>query len=437
MLIKSLCSINYLALALVLLLSTATLCPAAALSQPRHFPSGTHEVYIAKTDGVRSDLLKNIAPIIEKSISNGKYPGAVVLIGHKGKIIYRGTFGNRRIIPNVAPMRFDTIFDIASLTKVVVTTPAIMQLVEQGKLDIDAPVAAYWPDFAKHGKYSVTIRELLTHTSGLPAEIPDQEAISNEDDALVRISRMRLAHAPGTKFLYSDVNFVVLAHLVEMVSNQRIDVYAQDHIFKPLKMETTFYTPAIKFRDRIAPTEIIDKKLRWGVVHDPLAYSLGGIAGNAGVFSTAADLGAYAQSLLNGGLLPQPSPKLQAQRNHFLGPLAVSKMTTPQTPDNLADTRGFGWDIDSRYSNRGILFPIQSYGHTGFTGTSLWIDPVTKTWIVILTSRTHPTPTKGNQLIQDRRTIANIVSASIIDITNLSLNNTGKGELIRAFPQYN
>jgi CubicO group peptidase (beta-lactamase class C family) len=332
-------------------------------------------------------------------------------------------------------MHFDTIFDIASLTKVVATTPAIMQLVEQGKIDIDAPVAEYWPEFANHNKNFVTIRELLTHTSGLPADIRIQTNTSNEHDTLNRICQLRLLYPAGTKFLYSDVNFIVLAHLVETLSNEHIDSYAKDHIFKPLKMSSTFFSPANKLRDRIAPTELIDKKLRWGEVHDPLAYSLGGIAGNAGVFSDAHDLGLYAQSLLNGGRLPSVFREGHIKLRHFLGPLSIAKMTTPQTPDHLVDIRGLGWDIDSHYSNRGILFPTQSYGHTGWTGTSLWIDPVTQTWIVILTSRTHPFPDKDNQLIQDRRTIANIVSASIVDLSNYSLDNTGKGERIRAYPQ--
>jgi len=416
---------------MLVLLLAGLLWSEEIVSQPRHFPHGTRDIYIANANGVRTNLLQNIAPIVETSISNGKYPGAVVLIGHRGQIIYRGVFGNRRILPNVSPMHFDTIFDIASLTKVIATTPAIMQLVEQGKIDIDAPVAVYWPAFAKNKKNAVTIRALLTHTSGLPTEIPHQTKISNERDLLKRIAQLKLRYPAGTKFLYSDLNFMVLAHLLEIITSEHINTYAQNHIFKPLQMNNTFFNPAKTIRDRIAPTELINKKLRWGEVHDPLAYSLGGIAGNAGVFSDATDLGLFAQSLLNGGQLPH------IKSNHFLGPLSIIKMTTPQTPKHLVDIRGFGWDIDSPYSTRGILFPTQSYGHTGWTGTSLWIDPVTQTWIVILTSRTHPYPAKNNQLIKDRRTIANIVSASIVDISSYSLNNTGKGELNRAFSNIN
>jgi len=403
------------------------------LSAPRHFPASTHQIYIANVKGIRSELLQNIAPIIEKSISEGNYPGAVVLIGHKGKIIYKGVFGSRRILPNAAPMRFNTIFDIASLTKVVATAPAIMQLVERGKIDLDAPVATYWPEFGKHDKRAITIRELLTHTSGLPADISvDTRKISKQDE-LAKICQLKLQHESGTTFLYSDVNFMVLAHVVEIVSHENFSTYVSNHIFKPLKMNDTSYLPARKLHDRIAPTELLRDKLRWGEVQDPIAYSLGGVSGNAGVFSDAKDLGVYAQSLLNGGKLPKPFRKNNKTSSHFLSPLSIAKMTTTQTPDSMSDARGLGWDIDSRYSNRGVLFPVSSYGHTGWTGTSLWIDPATQTWIVILTSRAHPAPARNNQLVQDRRTIANIISGSIVDVPAISLNNTGRGELTRAY----
>lgn len=396
---------------------------SAALSQSKPFPRGTHDVFIANTQGVRTDLLQNIASIIENSIAKGNYPGAVVLIGHKGKIVYRGVFGNRRIVPTVAPMKIDTVFDIASLTKVVATTPAVMQLVEQGKIDLDAPVIKYWPAFAKQNKNKVTIRELLTHTSGLPADV------STEKNILSTITQLKLQHPAGTTFLYSDVNFIVLSHLVEIISKENFSHYVQNHIFKPLQMHDTGFLPVKTLHDRIAPTEMVKKQLRWGEVQDPIARALGGVSGNAGLFSSAQDLGVYAQSLLDGGALPHNAKN----KNHFLGPLSIAKMTTPQTPAAISDTRGLGWDIDSRYSNRGALFPVQSFGHTGWTGTSLWIDPVTQTWIVILTSRAHPQPAKQNQLVQDRRTIATIVSACIIDISTYSLNNTGKGELHRAY----
>jgi len=402
-----------------------------AQSEPRQFPSGTHHVFIPKVSGIRTSLLQNIAPIIERSIAEGYYPGGVILIGHHGKMIYRGVFGNRRVVPDTAPMRFNTLFDIASLTKVVATTPAVMQLIEQGKLDLDAAVATYWPDFAENGKETVTIRELLTHTSGLPAEIAITSEKMSEEDYLNQIKSLKLLHPPGSAFLYSDVNFMVLANLVAMISGEHFDKYVLKHIFKPLKMQHTFFLPSPQLRDQIAPTEVFKDKLRWGEVHDPATYSLGGVAGSAGLFSNAHDLSLYVQSLLQGGRLPKSAR--DATNRHFLGPLAILKMSTPQTPSHLLDTRGLGWDIDSKYSNRGVLFPVQSFGHSGWTGTSIWIDPTTKTWIIILTSRTHPKPMEHNQLLQDRKTIANIVSASIIDIPSYSQNNTSDGELDRAY----
>ena len=410
-----------------LLLAISGLAYATQSSTQSPFPAGARNISITKTNGIRSNLLQNIAPIIEKSIVEGNYPGAIILAGHHGHIIYRGVFGNARILPNIAPMRFNTLFDIASLTKVVATTPAIMQLVEKAKIDLDAPVAKYWPAFGSQGKESVTIRELLTHPSGLPADIPVDNEPAGKNKILEQIALVKLSETPGTHFLYSDINFVVLAHLVEIITKENFNHYVENHIIHPLGMKNTFFLPSMKLRYRIAPTTIIDKKLRWGEVQDPLAYAMGGVAGNAGLFSNASDLATYAQCLLNGGHLPKKHP------GYLLGPLAILKMTTRQTPANIADSRGFGWDIDSAYSNRGVLFPVSSYGHTGWTGTSLWIDPTTQTWLIILTSRTHPLPAKNNQLIQDRRAIANILSASITDISTPQQGNTGQGELQRAY----
>lgn len=412
---------------LLLFFSFILMKPAAC--QTPHFPRGTSDVTISTTTGVRADLLKDIAPLIQKSISTGKYPGAVILISHRGHIIYRGIFGSRRILPHPAPMKFNTIFDLASLTKVIATTPAVMQLIEQGKLELDAPVEKYWPAFGEHGKNTITIRELLTHTSGLPADI--SSPAKNETDVLQQITQLKLNHPAGTHYLYSDVNFVVLASLVERISHQSFARYTQNHIFKSLRMTNTTFLPNSRLQDRIAPTEIIHHQLRWGVVQDPLAYSMGGVSGNAGLFSTAADLGVYAQCLLNNGKLPARKNK---QSGYLLGPLTVLKMTTPQTSSAFNRMRTLGWDIDSAYSDRGILFPLRSYGHTGWTGTSLWIDPVTQTWIVVLTSRRHAAISNNNQIVEDRRAISTIVAASITDTPMLGQSNTGQAELARAYP---
>jgi CubicO group peptidase (beta-lactamase class C family) len=403
----------------------------------RHFPEGTRDVTIPAVTGVRSDLLNAITKRVEKSIAEGMYPGAVVLVRHRGHTIYRGVFGSRRIEPDVAPMRYDTIFDIASLSKVVATTPAVMQLIERDKLELDAPVARYWPAFAANGKSEVTIRELLTHTSGLKADITDPLHPNNnpswhgENSALQQIVQLKLNNPPGTTFVYSDVNFLVLGYLVEILSGKPLDKYVSDNIFKPLKMNDTTYHPVADLKDRIAPTEIIEKQLRWGQVQDASANAMGGVAGNAGVFSDASDLALYAQCLLDNGRLTHAKDKKKS--SYLLGPLTVFKMTSIQTPASITETRGLGWDIDSSYTARGSFFPMRSYGHTGYTGTSLWIDPVTQTYIIILTSRTHPTPAGLNQLMFDRRAIANIVAGSLTDITLSDQSTTGNGELFRAY----
>ncbi|HSW93493.1 MAG TPA: serine hydrolase domain-containing protein [Gammaproteobacteria bacterium] len=394
------------------------------------FPRGTASVMLTPMAGVRTDLLKGIAPLIQKSIAEGKYPGAIVLIAHHGHIIYRGVFGNRRILPHPAPMTFNTIFDLASLTKVVATTPAIMQLIEEGKLELDAPVKKYWPEFAAHGKQSVTIRELLTHTSGLPEGISSEA--THRADVLQDIINMKLNHPPGTHYLYSDINFVVLALLVERLSHQPFAIYTQNHIFKPLHMTDTAFLPNAHLRDRIAPTEIVHHTLRWGVAQDPLAYSMGGVSGNAGLFSSATDLGIYAQCLLNDGRMP--STGKNKKPGYLLGPLTVLKMTTAETSPAFDGMRSLGWDIDSAYSDRGTLFPLRSFGHTGWTGTSLWIDPVTDTWIVVLTSRLHAARSHHNQIVEDRRTLSTMVAASITDTSLTHENNTGEAELARAYP---
>lgn len=427
-----------------------------ALAENRHFPAGVRDVYIANIAGIRPEQLQNIAPIVEQSIAAGNYPGAVVLAAHRGKIIYRGVFGSRSILPSVTPMRFNTIFDLASLTKVVATTPAIMQLVEQGKINLDATVSRYWPDFANKGKGAITVRQLLTHTSGLPEEVPKsvtetllhnkilgelatrtgwfskKMSRTGEADVLHRIIQINLVHPPGSTFVYSDVNFITLAHLVERVSGERIDRYTQNHVFKPLGMNYTTYLPPTSWGNYTAPTERSENNLRLGEVHDPTAYVMGGVSGNAGLFANAYDLGIYAQCLLEGGRL---SNAMSGRRGpgYLLGPLTVLKMTTPQSPLDVIDVRGLGWDIDSYHSIRGQLFPIYSYGHTGWTGTSLWVDPLTQTWLVILTSRTHPTPASTNQVVFDRRLIANVVAASLTDVSMLGVSNTSKGEIHRAY----
>ena len=311
-------------------------------------------------------------------------PGAVVLIGHDGKVVYRKAFGSRALLPRRQKMTTDTIFDLASLTKVVATAPAVVQLLEQGRFRLNDPVAKYLPEFAQNGKDQITIRQLLTHYSGLPPDIPQRPGWSGYSTGVQKAFAIVPTHPPGSHFEYSDINYVVLAELVRKLSGQKIDEYALQHIWKPLGMDHTRFLPPASWVPKIAPTERDDTgRYERGIVNDPTAESMGGVTGDAGAFSDADDLAKYAQMMLNGGRGENGTRVLTA--------LGVAKMTTPQSPFNLPEVRGLGWDLDTPFSsNRGDFLPIGSYGHTGFTGTSLWIDPSSSTYVIILSNAIHP-----------------------------------------------
>ena len=346
-----------------------------------------------------SSRLSMIDPIVQDAIRNGQVPGAVVLVWHNGQVVYRKAIGDRALEPRREPMTLDTIFDLASLTKVIATTTAVMQLVDQGKIRVNEPVTKYISEFAQNEKDNITIRELLTHYSGLREDVDLVQPWQGKDTGL------RLAYAetpispPGSQFKYSDINFMVLGALVERVSGLTLDAYCDQHIFKPLKMTHTRFNPPVAWRARIAPTQYDEHEVMLrGVVHDPTVRRMGGVAGQAGLFSTVDDLSKFAQALLSG------SSALPASM--------VEKMITPQQPPSSPNLRGFGWDIDSPYStNRGDLLPVGSFGHTGFTGTSLWIDPTTRTYIIILTNAVHPRG-KGSA-ISLRSKIATAVAAAL------------------------
>jgi uncharacterized protein YbbC (DUF1343 family)/CubicO group peptidase (beta-lactamase class C family) len=317
--------------------------------------------------------------IIEKAIFDGNIPGAVLLVGHDGQVIYRKAYGSRALEPRREPMTLDTVFDLASLTKVIATTTSVMQLVESGKIRLNDPVVKYLPEFAQNGKEDITIRQLLTHYSGLEPDLDLKMPWEGKETAYRMAFSETPQDPPGSGFTYSDINFIMLGALVEKVSGEALDEYTAQHIFTPLKMMRTRFVPPAIWRAKIAPTQYDEnEKMLRGVVHDPTARRMGGVAGHAGLFSTADDLAKFAQALLNGG-------------DGILSSLAVEKMTSPEQPPSAPVLRGFGWDLDSPFSsNRGDLFPLGSFGHTGFTGTSVWIDPTTKTYIILLTNAVHP-----------------------------------------------
>jgi len=328
--------------------------------------------------------LAPIVEVVEEAIRAGNIPGAVVRVGNQGRVVYRRAFGDRALVPEKLPMNPDTIFDVASLTKVVATTTALMQLVERGRLRIEDPATAYWPEFKGNGKERITVRHLLTHYSGL-RDVNNSQKRSAYDATLKMIASGKPIAAPGTRFQYSDVNFIVLGEIIQRVSGRSLDAYCEEFIFKPLGMKDTGFKPSPSLLDRIAPTQYQQGnsgKILWGEVHDSLSYAMGGVTGHAGLFSTADDLSIFCQMILDGGI---------SKGVRVLSPLTVEKMTTPQNPANKTVLRGLGWDINSPLSScRGDLFPVGSFGHTGFTGTSIWIDPVSKTYVVLLTNRVHP-----------------------------------------------
>jgi len=342
-------------------------------------------------------------PLMEKAVADQNIPGGVLLVGHNGAVVYRKAFGSRSLEPAREPMMADTIFDLASLTKCVATTTAVMQLFEDGRVRLNDPVAAYLPEFAQNGKQEITVRELLTHYSGLAPDLDLSTPWNGRDAAFRMAMEEKPQHPPGSRFEYSDINFEVLGYLVEHVTGEPLNEYVQRHVFGPLAMRHTRYLPPADWRDRIAPTQYDENgAMLRGLVHDPTARRMGGVAGHAGLFSTADDLARFAQALLSGRKALHP----------VLHQATVEKMTTPQQPANAASLRGLGWDIDSPFaSNRGELLPVGSFGHTGFTGTSLWIDPVTDTYIILLTNAVHPRG--GKSVVSLRARVATAVAQGL------------------------
>jgi uncharacterized protein YbbC (DUF1343 family)/CubicO group peptidase (beta-lactamase class C family) len=366
--------------------------------------------------GFDGDRLERIDASIEQAIASGQIPGAVVVVGRRGKIALVRAVGRRAIEPASEPMTRDTIFDMASLTKPIATATSVMILIDEGKLGVGDRISRLLPEFANHGKGPITVEQLLRHRAGFVPDNPLNDYQQGADQAWRRIAEFDLMSPPGEQFRYSDVGFLVLGRLVERRSGQRLDVFAHEKIFKPLGMadahfrpidaqgHTTSRIPA----DRIAPTER-DKpggQMLRGAVHDPRSRALGGVAGHAGLFATADALAIYAQMLLNGGVGPNG--------RRILSPLAVRRMIdSAATPPG--QRRGLGWDIETSFSApRGSLFGPTSFGHTGFTGTSLWIDPETESFVVILTSRLHPDGKKAAPTAL-RAEVATLVAAAITD----------------------
>ncbi|MHB8301556.1 MAG: exo-beta-N-acetylmuramidase NamZ domain-containing protein [Acidobacteriaceae bacterium] len=326
----------------------------------------------------------SIDRIMSHAIEQHLVPGAVIVIGHDGRIVFHKAYGERSLEPTRAPMTEGTIFDMASMTKILATSTAAMELYQQGRFRLNDPVAKYLPEFGVNGKRDITIRQLMTHYSGLPPDVDLTQPWSGKQKGFDLAFSVTPDRPPGTAFRYSDINFIVMGALVEKLSGMTLDAYTAKNVFAPLGMEHTRFLPPNAWRSNIAPTQYDEQHhMLLGVVHDPTARRMGGVAGHAGVFSTANDVAIYAQSLLD---------RLQGRPGKFpIDRETLEKMTTPQQPATGIALRGLGWDIESPFSgNRGELFPVGGFGHTGFTGTDLWIDPWSDSYIVFLSNRVHP-----------------------------------------------
>jgi uncharacterized protein YbbC (DUF1343 family) len=338
---------------------------------------------------------------VRDAVTLGDLPGGVVLVGRGDRILYRKAFGSRALVPAVEPATIDTVFDVASLTKVVATTPAVLALWEKGRIDLDAPIGRYLSEFAGPRHREVTVRRVLTHSAGFPDLPPAQSASRGMAAALAAIARQELQSTPGSTFRYSDTGFIVLGELVRRVSGEGLDQFTRQRFYAPLGMAHTTFRPPVAWRAQIAPTELIGRDAGRGVVHDGNARALGGVAGHAGVFSTADDLARFCRMLLARGAL---------DGHRVLAAATVDAMFTPTVIGET--TRGLGWDMSSSYSRPlGSFFPPGSGGHTGFTGTSMWLDPSSRTYAILLTNRVHPDG-KG-KVVDLRRRVSAAVGAAL------------------------
>jgi CubicO group peptidase (beta-lactamase class C family) len=363
-------------------IAAAAGCVIAVLAAATACKTHSQPLSAPRQVAFRAVKLCEMDSAIERAIAAKQCPGGVLWVEHEGAVYHRA-FGNRSLVPAVEPMTEDTIFDAASLTKVIACTPAIMLLIERGQVSLDAPVCAYIPEFKGGGKERVIVRQLLTHTSGLRGDIETSSDWHGQAEAIRKACEETLQTPPGTALRYSDINFFLLGEIVQRVSRQPLERFVAKEIYGPLRMTDTGFLPPPEQLGRIAPTEVVNGKAWRGVVHDPTARHMGGVAGHAGLFLTAADLARFARMLLNGGALDGV---------RIFNPETVRLMTSVQTPDTIPQRRGLGWDIDSSFSGpRGKFFPIGSYGHTGWTGTSLWVDPYSKSFVIFLSNRNHPT----------------------------------------------
>ena len=355
--------------------------------------------------------LAAINDVVGDAITEGKIPGCVVAVGRHDGLLFERAYGFRSLVPEQTPMDVATVFDLASLTKSIATATSIVLLAERGLVLLDAPAATYVPEFGRLGKRTVTLRQLLTHTAGLPVETSLSSFEHGRTRAMQTIDDLLLKSPPGEKFSYSDVGFLVLEEVVRRVTGVELDVFARDNIFEPLGMHETTFRPTGALRDRAAPTELRDGAIIQGDVHDPRAWRLGGVAGNAGLFSTTGDLARFSRALLNGG-------ELDGVRV-----LAAKSVQTMMAPHDVPGAiRALGWDVRSAYSsNRGDALSPRAVGHGGYTGTSLWIDPAKDLFVIVLSNQVHP---------DGRHGLVNAVAGQIASIAGDAVAPEGSARAI-------
>ena len=433
---RGLCSLFALAVIAQLALLPANTPITASPQKSTAMNESSLSTGTPESAGMSESALVNIDRAVRSAIEKREIPGAAVLVARNGKIVYDRAFGNRNLEPRPEPMTLDTVFDLASLTKVVATATSMMILVERGKLSLVDPVAMYIPEFGRFGKEHITIEQLLTHRAGLPPDNDIADYVGVTADPLKSIYDLKPIYEPGSNFVYSDVGYIVAAEVVHRVSGKTLDEFAEANIFRPLGMKDTMFLPIKKTLDQqsyllnqISPVreaKVIDvpgadsplsryvariaatanREGHWmrGEVHDPRAFELGGVAGHAGLFSTADDLAAFCQMILNEG---------RYHGARVLSPYSIKRMITSIGLPGF-EMRGIGWDINTGFSsNRGDLFPVGTFGHTGFTGTSIWLDPWSKTFLVLLTNRINPDG-KGSD-IHLRSIVASIVAGAIVE----------------------
>ncbi|HEX6052716.1 MAG TPA: serine hydrolase domain-containing protein [Gemmatimonadaceae bacterium] len=395
-----------MAVALVLV-ACATIAPAPVAAQPPSVAVAAPSTLVRARPsdvGFSDALIPRLDSIITAAIADSATPGATIAVGRRGRLVLLKGYGRTDWAPRAPAANDSTMYDMASLTKVVSATTAAMILEEEGTLDLDRTVASYLPEYDVPDKRAITVRMLLTHTSGIRSFHPLWKDAKGRDAYLAGMIRYPLLNDPGRQALYTDWNMVLLQLIIERITNQTLDQFMETRVFGPLGMRDTRYNPAATLKPRIAPTEVEDFRGGhvWGVVHDETAWVLGGVSGNAGLFSSARDLAVFMQMLLNGGTYGSAT---------VVRPTTVARWTARQRPDA---SRALGWDTPSRNSSAGRFFSLRSFGHTGFTGTSAWADPEKELFVVLLTNRVNPT--RNNQKIGPlRRAVADVVQQSIVD----------------------